>query len=71
MKGPGLPPPPYNDQLYDIGVKATVTGFLTPAQRTAARVGLAAAAAAFAGLVFGRAAALVAAGLYFAHLVLA
>jgi len=33
QKGPAAPPPPYKDSIYDLAVKATITGFLTDSQR--------------------------------------
>ena len=39
IKGPILPPPPYtSDKLYDLAVKMQVTGFLTPGQKTVAKL---------------------------------
>jgi len=37
LKGAMLPPPPTTDSIYDAMVKATVTGFLSPGQRQAAK----------------------------------
>lgn len=50
MKGAALPPQP-GDSLYDIAVKATVTGFFTEGQRRVLKTGLGAAAVAVAGVV--------------------
>eukprot|EP01064_Diplonema_japonicum_P003444 TRINITY_DN1221_c0_g3_i1.p1 TRINITY_DN1221_c0_g3~~TRINITY_DN1221_c0_g3_i1.p1 ORF type:complete len:511 (+),score=140.18 TRINITY_DN1221_c0_g3_i1:62-1594(+) len=33
-RGPGIPLPPYKEGLYDLAVKATITGFLTKTQKT-------------------------------------
>jgi hypothetical protein len=41
----GLPPPPYkNDSMYDLIVKAQITGFLTDAQKVKLKAGAAGAA---------------------------
>eukprot|EP00929_Paragymnodinium_shiwhaense_P113492 TRINITY_DN81789_c0_g1_i1.p1 TRINITY_DN81789_c0_g1~~TRINITY_DN81789_c0_g1_i1.p1 ORF type:complete len:521 (-),score=149.43 TRINITY_DN81789_c0_g1_i1:403-1965(-) len=37
IKGNLLPPPPVKDDMYDMAVKATITGFLSPGQRQAAK----------------------------------
>lgn len=50
-KSANLPPPPYKDGLYDIAVKATVTGFLTEDQKHKAKLALGAGAAAVAGML--------------------
>eukprot|EP00930_Biecheleria_cincta_P016499 TRINITY_DN13399_c0_g1_i1.p1 TRINITY_DN13399_c0_g1~~TRINITY_DN13399_c0_g1_i1.p1 ORF type:complete len:519 (-),score=115.10 TRINITY_DN13399_c0_g1_i1:160-1716(-) len=50
MKGAALPPQP-GDSLYDIAVKATITGFFTEAQRRVLKTGLGAAAIVVAGAV--------------------
>lgn len=49
MQGASLPPKP-PDWLYDIVVKATITGFLSKTQKKCLRRGLGAAAIAFVGL---------------------
>ena len=44
-KGWVLPPPPYSDGLFDLAIKAQITGFFTDSQRQMMKVGGAAAAA--------------------------
>lgn len=48
MKGASLPPKP-NDKVYDIAVKAMITGFLTDGQRKVVNTGLKVGALAVAG----------------------
>lgn len=50
MKGASLPPHP-TDQIYDIAVKATVTGFLTEDQKFKAKTGLTVGVLAVAGML--------------------
>merc|ERR1712167_548175 len=49
LKGATMPDNP-TDQMYDLGVKAMVTGFLTEDQRRKVKLALGAGAAAIAGL---------------------
>jgi len=51
MKGSSLPPKP-SDKIYDIAVKATITGFLSDSQRTMMKMGLGVGALAAAGMMF-------------------
>jgi acyl-CoA reductase-like NAD-dependent aldehyde dehydrogenase len=53
IKGTFVPPPPYKDGIYDTAVKLTITGFLTPTQRTALKVGAVGVVAFIADRVFG------------------
>jgi len=50
MKGASLPPNP-PDNMYDMAIKFTVTGFLTDAQRKQAKMAATAAAAVVGGLL--------------------
>jgi len=51
MKGSSLPPKP-TDGIYDIAVKATITGFLTESQRVLMKMGLGVVALAVAGMMW-------------------
>ena len=37
--GAGIPGPPYSNNIYDLGIKFTMTGFLSDTQRTLLRLG--------------------------------
>eukprot|EP01059_Diplonema_ambulator_P037413 TRINITY_DN988_c2_g1_i1.p1 TRINITY_DN988_c2_g1~~TRINITY_DN988_c2_g1_i1.p1 ORF type:complete len:513 (+),score=207.31 TRINITY_DN988_c2_g1_i1:42-1580(+) len=52
-RGPGVPLPPYKEGLYDLAVKATITGFITPRQKLALKIFLATASVVTAVKIIG------------------